>query len=150
MLWSREALVAATKGEAVGDWDAITGVSIDTRTIQSGDLFVALKDQRDGHDFAGAALDGSAAAALVSRPEACPDNAPMLVVDDPLFALERLAEASRGRASDLSAIAVTGSVGKTSVKEALRSILTEQAATHASEKSYNNHCLLYTSPSPRD
>lgn len=139
MLWSREALVAATKGEAVGDWDAITGVSIDTRTIQSGDLFVALKDQRDGHDFAGAALDGSAAAALVSRPEACPDNAPMLVVDDPLFALERLAEASRGRASDLSAIAVTGSVGKTSVKEALRSILTEQAATHASEKSYNNH-----------
>jgi len=139
MLWSREALVSATKGKATGDWEAITGVSIDTRTIKAGDLFVALKDQRDGHEFVGAALDAGAAAALVSRPEDCPSGAPLLIVDDPLFALELLAEASRSRASDLSAIAVTGSVGKTSVKEALRSILSEQAATHASEKSYNNH-----------
>ena len=139
MLWSREALVAATKGNAVGEWDSISGVSIDTRTIRPGDLFVALKDQRDGHDFVAAALEGGASAALVSRPEACPIDAPLLIADNPLFALEQLAEASRGRANALSAIAVTGSVGKTSVKEALRAILSEQAATHASEKSYNNH-----------
>ncbi len=139
MLWSRNALVAATKGEAVGDWDAVSGVSIDTRTLKPGDLFVALKDQRDGHEFVDAALEVGAAAALVSRPQECPADAPLLNVEDPLFALEMLAEASRSRAGEVSAIAVTGSVGKTSVKEALRSVLSEQASTHASEKSYNNH-----------
>ncbi len=138
MLWTRDALLAATKAKANGDWDGISGVSIDTRTIREGDLFVALKDQRDGHDFVGAALEKGAAAALVSKPETCPDGA-ALVVDDTLGALEMLGVAARSRASKLSAIAVTGSVGKTSVKEALLHVLSAQGNTHASEKSYNNH-----------
>jgi len=139
MLWTRDALLTATKGKPVGDWTGVTGISIDTRTIKKGDLFVALKDQRDGHEFVGAALEQGAAVALVSRPEECPASAPLIVVDDPLFALEMLAQAARGRAAALKAIAVTGSVGKTSVKEALRLVLAGQARTHASEKSYNNH-----------
>ena len=138
-LWTREALVAATKGEARGDWDAAQGVSIDTRTIRPGDLFAALTDRRDGHDFVRAAIEAGAAVAMVSRvPEGC-EEAPLLVVDDTLFALESLGQAARGRAGELSAVAVTGSVGKTSVKEALRTALSPQGRTHASEKSYNNH-----------
>jgi UDP-N-acetylmuramoyl-tripeptide--D-alanyl-D-alanine ligase len=139
MLWTREALLAGTKGEAVGDWDGVSGVSIDTRTLGEGDLFVALKDQRDGHDFVAAALEKGAATALVSQPQVCPTGAPLIVVEDPLFALETLAETARARAQNVTAIAVTGSVGKTSVKEALLHILASQGKTHASEKSYNNH-----------
>lgn len=139
MLWTREALIAATGGEARGDWSGIDGVSIDTRTIREGDLFVALKDQRDGHDFVQQALEKGAGAALVSRPDVAPADAPLLVAEDALSALERLGEAARARAPDLGAIAVTGSVGKTSVKEAMRVVLAKQGPTHASEKSYNNH-----------
>ncbi|WP_299550595.1 UDP-N-acetylmuramoylalanyl-D-glutamyl-2,6-diaminopimelate--D-alanyl-D-alanine ligase [uncultured Tateyamaria sp.] len=139
MLWTRDALSAAAKATAIGDWTGVSGISIDTRTLQKGDLFVALKDQRDGHDFAGVALDKDAAAVLVSDPQSCSDGAPSLVADDTLTALENIAAAARGRASDLCAIAVTGSVGKTSVKEALRHVLDMQGTTHASEKSYNNH-----------
>ncbi len=139
MLWTRDALLAGTRGEAQGNLGGVTGVSIDTRTIRQGDLFVALKDQRDGHDFVATAMEAGAAAALVSNTAACPADAPLVVVEDTLFALETLAEASRGRAVELSSIAVTGSVGKTSVKEALRHVLGAQGRTHASEKSYNNH-----------
>ncbi len=138
MLWTRDALLAATKAKSNGDWDGISGVSIDTRTIREGDLFVALKDQRDGHDFVGMAFEKGAAAALVSKPEVCPGGA-ALVVDDTLDALEALGVAARSRVGNLSAIAVTGSVGKTSVKEALLHVLSAQGKTHASEKSYNNH-----------
>ena len=139
-LWTRTPIATATSGHAQGDWNEISGVSIDTRTLQPGDLFVALKDVRDGHEFVAQALEKGAAAALVSHfPEGCPPDANLLIVDDPLFALETIGELARGRASDLKAIAVTGSVGKTSVKEALRAVLTPQGPTHASEKSYNNH-----------
>ena len=140
-LWSREALVHATRGKAIGGWDSVSGISIDTRTIEPGDLFVALKDQRDGHDFFETALKKGAAAALVSRPvQGCPADAPLLLADDTLRALEGIAGASRERiTSDCRIIAVTGSAGKTSVKEALRVALSDQGKTHASEKSYNNH-----------
>ena len=139
-LWNREALLAATGGEASGDWSAISGVSIDTRSIKQGDLFVALKDVRDGHDFVGAALEAGAAAALVSRsPESVAANAPLLRVGDPLFALETLGGAARARTTRAKIIAVTGSAGKTSVKDALAAILSGQGETHASAKSYNNH-----------
>jgi UDP-N-acetylmuramoyl-tripeptide--D-alanyl-D-alanine ligase len=114
-------------------------VSIDTRTLQAGDMFVALKDIRDGHDFVAQALEKGAGCALVSRiPDGVPADAPLLVVDDVLTGLEALGCAARAR-TDARVIGVTGSVGKTSTKEMLRTALTGQGAVHAAEKSYNNH-----------
>ena len=119
----------------------ITGVSIDTRTLAPGDLFVALKDARDGHDFVTTAFKNGAAAALVTIAYARhSDDGLLLRVDDPLRALESLARAARARLSDdARVIAVTGSAGKTTTKEMLRACLTPLGPTHASEKSYNNH-----------
>lgn len=137
-LWTAAEAAAATGGCAVGDW-AIDGVSIDTRTIEAGDLFVALKAARDGHEFVGQALEKGAGAALVSRvPEGVAADAPLLIVDDVLEGLEALGRAGRAR-TDARVLAVTGSVGKTSTKEMLRAMLTAQGRTHASVASYNNH-----------
>ncbi len=124
-LWRAEQAELATGGEARGDWTA-TGVSIDSRTLAPGDLFVALTDQRDGHDFVAQALAGGAAAAMVSRiPEGVAEDAPLLIVEDVLEALRALARAARAR-SAARVVAVTGSVGKTSTKEMLRGILAGQ------------------------
>ncbi len=137
-LWTRDDAVAAAGGTSEQDW-AATGVSIDTRTLQPGDLFVALADVRDGHDFVSTALQAGAAAALVSKiPEDVPPNAPLWVVPDVLGALENLGKAARARMSGRVA-AITGSVGKTSTKEMLRAALTGQGRVHASVASYNNH-----------
>ncbi|MEM6304143.1 MAG: UDP-N-acetylmuramoyl-tripeptide--D-alanyl-D-alanine ligase [Pseudomonadota bacterium] len=137
-LWTAAEAAEATGGRATGDW-ACEGVSIDTRTLATGDLFVALKDVRDGHDFVAQALEKGAGAALVSRvPEGVPADAPLLIVDDVLPALERLGAAARARMGGKVA-AVTGSVGKTSTKEMLLSMLSEQGSAHASVASYNNH-----------
>ena len=137
-LWTASDAAAATHGTTTRDWTA-TGVSIDTRTIQPGDLFVALKDARDGHDFVSAALAKGAAAALVSRiPEGLAPDAPLLLVPDVLTALKDLGRAARAR-TRAKIVAVTGSVGKTSTKEMLRAILSGQGRTHAAEASYNNH-----------
>ena len=138
-LWTSETAVAATGGRCQGpDWVA-RGVSIDTRTIERGDLFVALKDMRDGHDFVATALNKGAAAALVSRvPDGVPEDAPLLIVDDVLRALEALGAAARARAT-AKVIAITGSAGKTSTKDLLRVVLGTQGKTHAAEASYNNH-----------
>ena len=137
-LWTSADAAAATKGRATRAFTA-TGVSIDTRTLQPGDLFVALKDARDGHDFVRAALDKGAAAALVSRiPEGCSAADPLLIVADVLQALTDLGGAGRGRAK-ARVVAVTGSVGKTSTKDMLRAVLAGQGSVHAAEASYNNH-----------
>ncbi|UYV36016.1 UDP-N-acetylmuramoyl-tripeptide--D-alanyl-D-alanine ligase [Rhodobacteraceae bacterium D3-12] len=137
-LWTQAEAEAATGGRGIGKW-AVTGVSIDTRTIQPGDLFVALKDLRDGHEFVAQALAAGAGAAMVSRvPEGVSDDAPLLIVDDVLPALEALARAARER-TQAKVVAVTGSVGKTSTKEMLRILLGRQGKTHAAEASYNNH-----------
>ena len=137
-LWTSADAVTATGGRTTRDW-AASGVSIDTRTIQPGDLFVALKDVRDGHDFVTAALAKGAAAALVSRiPDDVAPDASLLIVDDVLKALGKLGQAARAR-TRAKVIGVTGSVGKTSTKEMLRHILTGQGRTHAAEASYNNH-----------
>ena len=138
ILWTAAEAAAATGGQGRGDWQA-TGVSIDTRTLQPGDLFVALTDQRDGHDFVAQALDKGAAAALVSRvPEGVSSGAPLLVVADVLQALERMGAAARAR-TRAKVVGVTGSVGKTSTKEMLRVVLGGQGRVHAAEASYNNH-----------
>ncbi|MEL6913356.1 MAG: UDP-N-acetylmuramoyl-tripeptide--D-alanyl-D-alanine ligase [Pseudomonadota bacterium] len=135
-LWSSADAAAATGGET-GRWEA-TGVSIDTRTLEPGDLFVALKAARDGHDFVAEALEKGAAAALVSRIPEGVDAARCLLVPDVQAGLEALGRAGRAR-TGAKVVAITGSVGKTSTKEMLRDVLTPQGKTHAAEASYNNH-----------
>ncbi|MEO0359121.1 MAG: Mur ligase family protein, partial [Pseudomonadota bacterium] len=137
-LWTAAQAIAATGGTSRQDWTA-TGVSIDTRSLQPGDLFVALKAARDGHDFVAQALASGAAAALVTHvPDGVDPDAPLLVVDDVLQGLERLGIARRTETS-ARIVAVTGSVGKTSTKEMLKTVLDRQGRTHASVLSYNNH-----------
>lgn len=137
-LWTASDAQLATGGRATRDWQA-SGVSIDTRTLAPGDLFVALKDIRDGHDFVAQALQNGAAAALVSRvPDGVDPDAPLLIVEDVLAGLEALGRAARARAQ-AKVIGITGSVGKTSTKEMLRIALAGQGVIHAAEKSYNNH-----------
>ena len=139
MLWTREEIGRATGASFQGDWSGVTGVSIDSRSVANGDLFVALKDQRDGHDFVGAALDAGAGAALVTHvPDGTTDSAPLAIVADAQAALEAMARAARER-SNAVVIAVTGSAGKTSTKEMLRVVLARQGLTHAAERSFNNH-----------
>ncbi|MEX2519196.1 MAG: UDP-N-acetylmuramoylalanyl-D-glutamyl-2,6-diaminopimelate--D-alanyl-D-alanine ligase [Paracoccaceae bacterium] len=137
-LWTAEEAAAATGGRPTSGF-AATGVSIDSRSLGRGDLFVALSDARDGHEFVAAALTAGAAAAMVSRvPDDAPKDAPLLIVDDPLAALGRMAAAARAR-TDAKIVAVTGSVGKTGTKEMLRVCLGAEGQTHAAEKSFNNH-----------
>jgi UDP-N-acetylmuramoyl-tripeptide--D-alanyl-D-alanine ligase len=137
-LWTAAEAAKATGGRAIGDWSC-DGVSIDTRTIQAGDLFVALRDVRDGHDFVAMALEKGAGAALVSHvPEGVAADAPLLIVDDVLTGLEALGAAARAR-TKAKVVAVTGSVGKTSTKEMLLAIFADQGRAHASVDSYNNH-----------
>ncbi len=138
-LWTSAGAAAATGGAARGPAWAASGVSIDSRTLSPGDLFVALTDQRDGHDFVADALARGAAAALVARrPEGVSPDAPLLVVPDVLKGLEDLARVARAR-TRARVVAVTGSVGKTSTKEMLRAALAGQGRVHAAQASYNNH-----------
>ncbi|RYC30045.1 UDP-N-acetylmuramoylalanyl-D-glutamyl-2,6-diaminopimelate--D-alanyl-D-alanine ligase [Lichenibacterium minor] len=142
-LWSGLGLVTALDARVSGTppLDGITGISIDTRSVKGGELFVAIRgDVHDGHDFVRAAFDAGAAAAVVDEAHA-PELAglPCLyVVDDALRALERLGAAARAR-SAARIVAVTGSVGKTTVKEALRLVMSDAGPTHASAASFNNH-----------
>ncbi|WP_299557832.1 UDP-N-acetylmuramoyl-tripeptide--D-alanyl-D-alanine ligase [uncultured Sulfitobacter sp.] len=137
-LWTAAEAAAATGGRAVGEWSC-DGVSIDTRTLAPGDLFVALHAARDGHEFVAQALGKGAGAALVSHvPDGVAADAPLLVVEDVLEGLQRLGAAARAR-TQAKVIAITGSVGKTSTKEMLLTMLADQGRTHASVDSYNNH-----------
>jgi UDP-N-acetylmuramoyl-tripeptide--D-alanyl-D-alanine ligase len=139
-LWQWDELVAAAEGRADGAPEvAITGFSIDTRTLAAGDVFVALKAERDGHDFVGDAFKKGAAAALVSKGYRRGKDAGALIrTSDSLMALQAIGRAARAR-SNARIVAITGSVGKTGTKEMLRLSLSDAGATHASEKSYNNH-----------
>jgi UDP-N-acetylmuramoyl-tripeptide--D-alanyl-D-alanine ligase len=139
-VWTSDQAAAALGVRPGAAWQA-SGISIDTRTLAAGDLFVALKGPKhDGHDHVAAAFANGAAAALVERaPADLPDNAPLLVVGDTLEALETLGRAARVRNPKVRVVAVTGSVGKTGTKEALKLALSGQGPTHASVGSYNNH-----------
>jgi UDP-N-acetylmuramoyl-tripeptide--D-alanyl-D-alanine ligase len=200
-LWTVQTIVEATGAVRAGALpDAITGISIDSRSIKAGDAFFAIKgDTLDGHDFVAAALKGGAGLAVVARdslhrighslprgdaafplprlrgrvgegelhggdsrtgplPDPPPQagegkvgvasrgghdrwvaaDAPLLIVDDVLAALRDLARAARAR-SQARIVAVTGSVGKTSTKEALALALRSDGETHASTASFNNH-----------
>ncbi|HSM94928.1 MAG TPA: UDP-N-acetylmuramoyl-tripeptide--D-alanyl-D-alanine ligase [Rhizomicrobium sp.] len=136
-LWTSAEAEAATLGRAGSAFEA-TGMSIDTRTLKPGDLFVALKGEaRDGHDFVKAAFAAKASAALVSHKPEGADGA-LLTVAHVQRGLEDLARASRAR-SHAKIIAVTGSAGKTTTKEMLRLAFGALGNTHASASSYNNH-----------
>ncbi len=144
-LWTDAQAAAATGGRNSAPW-AANGVSIDSRSLAPRDLFVALQGPSfDGHDFIAKAFESGAAAALSHRhpasgaadaPGASPG--PLLLVEDTLAALRALGAAARAR-SRARFIGVTGSVGKTSVKEALARCLRAQAPTAASAASLNNH-----------
>jgi UDP-N-acetylmuramoyl-tripeptide--D-alanyl-D-alanine ligase len=141
-LWSLGELQAVT--EAVCDESLVgstTGFSIDTRTLKPGEVFIALKDQRDGHDFVPAAFKAEAAAAIVDLGyRRQPGDGILLRVSEPLAALQRIAAAARRRLkADCHIIAVTGSAGKTTTKDMLRIACSAVGATHASGKSFNNH-----------
>ncbi len=137
-LWTAEALSAATGGVMSVPFHA-GGVSIDTRTLHSGDLFVALQGENgDGHAHVGAAMAAGAAGCMVSSLELVPDDAPSLLVADTFEGLKALGTAGRQRFTG-SVVAVTGSVGKTTTKEMLRVILGASGLTHAADASHNNH-----------
>ena len=140
-LWTgRDIAAALDLGSPEADGVRVSGVSIDSRTLQRGDLFVAIKGERmDGRRFVGAAFEKGAAAAIVDlafEPASASSGA-LFRVPDTLEALNALARRSRER-SKARVIAVTGSVGKTGTKEMLRTMLSASGSTHASEKSYNN------------
>jgi len=138
----REAMDASGLGAEVrGEPRPATGISIDTRTLAPGDAFFAIAGENsDGHAYVAKALEAGAAVAVVARDKAAtvPADAPLIVVDDVLAALEALGRAARAR-SQAQIVAVTGSVGKTTTKEALRIALGADGETHASAASYNNH-----------
>lgn len=141
-LWTLDAIAAAMRAERRGALPAaITGISIDSRTIAPGEAYFAIKgDVHDGHAFVDAALKAGAALAVVeaAQRDKFAADVPLLIVEDVLGALCDLARASRARLA-AQVIAVTGSVGKTSTKEALRCVLGAQGKTHVSVASFNNH-----------
>lgn len=154
-LWDAREIAVATQADLLGatDWKA-TGVSIDSRTIGEGELFVALSDKRDGHEFIGAAQAAGASAALVSRlPLDTQFDLPLVKVPDVQRAMEQMAAAARDRCFG-KLVAVTGSAGKTSTKEMLRQALSSCGRVHAADRSFNNHIgvplTLSTLPSKTD
>src|SRR4051812_45674146 len=138
-LWTTQAMAQAMGASRGGVLpEAVTGLSIDSRTIAAGEAYFAIKgDIHDGHDFVAAALKAGAALAVVEKAQRdkFASDAPLLVVDDVLAGLVELAHASRARLA-AHVIAITGSVGKTSTKEALRQVLGAQGETHASAASF--------------
>ncbi len=132
-LWTSDEIVRATGGLLQGRAFSVGGVSFDSRTIEAGELFVALKGERDGHAFARAAFERGAEAALTSQPV----DGPHIEVADTLIALEQLGVAARERARARRG-AVTGSVGKTSVTQAIKAALARCGPAHGSVKSFNN------------
>ena len=134
-LWTSDEIARATGGKLSGAPFAATGVSIDTRTIEPGDLFVALAGVRDGHEFVEQAMAKGAVGVLASQTV----SAPAVMVTDTLEALEKLGVAARGRTPQARRGAVTGSVGKTSVTQAIMAGLGLAGRAHSSVKSYNNH-----------
>jgi UDP-N-acetylmuramoyl-tripeptide--D-alanyl-D-alanine ligase len=140
-LWTADGFVRATGARVSGAFEHANGASIDTRTLQAGDLFFAITgDARDGHDFVRAALEKGAAAAVIAEDRAAEFEGvgPLVIVPDVLDAMRQAGRAARAR-TDARVVAITGSVGKTGTKEAMRLVLSRLGQTHASVASYNNH-----------
>lgn len=138
--WHSDEILAITGGELHGESFTAAGVSIDTRSLQQGEMFIALTGEHtDGHRFLAQAQKAGAAGALVSRiPDNAPENFPLIVVHQVAMALEELGRAARAR-STASIIGITGSVGKTSAKEMLKLALTPYGKVYATTGNLNNH-----------
>lgn len=134
VLWTSEQIEAATGGSLSGQPFEVTGLTYNSREIVPGDLFLALKGARDGHEFAASAFAAGATGALT---EYGVEGGSSIVTNDTLKALEALGVAARDRAGRRGA--VTGSVGKTSVTQAIKAGLDLAGSSHGSIKSYNNH-----------
>ena len=134
-LWTSAEIATATGGTLSGAAFEARGITYNSREIVAGDLFLALRGARDGHDFASAAFAAGAAGAIAEHPV---EGGPSVVVGDTLRALEALGMAARDRTAARRG-AVTGSVGKTSVTQAIKAGLDLAGPSHASIKSYNNH-----------
>jgi UDP-N-acetylmuramoyl-tripeptide--D-alanyl-D-alanine ligase len=136
-LWSAAEIAAACGGAASHDFEA-SGVEMDSRDVKSGDVFIALRGEAmDGHRFIPQAFEKGAVAAIVDRPV----DYPHVLVKDTTQALHALAHAARDRAVEAVRIGITGSVGKTGMKEAIFACLdrASRGAAHRSVRSYNNH-----------
>jgi UDP-N-acetylmuramoyl-tripeptide--D-alanyl-D-alanine ligase len=140
-LWALGQIVNATGGRCLGaSGPPVTGFSIDSRSLAPGEGFIAIRGpNRDGHAFVASALEGGAACAVVDETFPPGDEERLVRVGDTFAALNDLGRAGRARVEHAVVIAVTGSVGKTGTKEALRLALTPSGSVHASSKSYNNH-----------
>jgi UDP-N-acetylmuramoyl-tripeptide--D-alanyl-D-alanine ligase len=141
-LWSGDKLIAALGARPDGAVPpVVTGASIDTRTLEPGDVFFAIRGEaRDGHEFVKGALGKGAALAVIDEAHAAEfaGAGALAIVPDVLKAMEQAALARRAELK-AGVVAVTGSVGKTGTKEALRLVLSRQGKTHAPVASYNNH-----------
>ena len=151
ILWNKFTAEAATLGRCNLFWEA-SGISFDSRAINKGDLFIALPGKRDGHDFVKAAFDKGAVAAMVSKkPKCLNENDKLLMVDDVMKALVRMAKFSRNESKAIF-IGITGTSGKTSTKDMGSLIFKSFGKTHVSTKSYNNilGCSLTLATIPKD
>lgn len=139
MEFTTDEIAAVTKGEVVGAPATVAGAAIDSRSVSGGELFVPLVAERDGHDFVEAAVAAGAAAYLTAQPELDDpvEDAAAVRVDDTMEAFTRLGAAARDRLPE-AVIGITGSVGKTSVKDLLASVLATTYRTASSAKSFNN------------
>jgi UDP-N-acetylmuramoyl-tripeptide--D-alanyl-D-alanine ligase len=142
-MWKSEEIIKATTGTTSAAPFAASSVSIDSRTVKAGAIYIALKGERvDGHDYVKEALAAGAVCAIVhTLPAGVDKNAPLVMVNDTYKALVDLANAARRRTKAKIA-AVTGSVGKTGTKEALRTVLSSAGAVYATQGNFNNHIGL--------
>ncbi len=143
MEWHIDELAVAVGGTVTGDPGAagpISGVGIDSRVIREGELFVAVRAERNGHEFVPSAFGRGAAAALVDEAGAADiAHGPLVVVErDTVSALGALGRAARDRMPDATVVGITGSVGKTTTKDLLAGAVRGSRRTVASERSLNN------------
>lgn len=139
VLWTSDEISSYTNGNVKTPFSA-TGISIDTRTLQKGDLYIALKgDNNDGHVYTSEAFENGASGVIISDTKSVQLNDPAVCVSDTNIALYDLARGARERAKNLESIAITGSVGKTGTKEMLAHVLRHFGNTHATQGNLNNH-----------
>ena len=142
ILWNAADAAKATNGRLTGkvqDWKA-TGIAMDSRLVQKGDIFIALKGQADGHDYINQALDKGAVAVIADhKPTLVNDSAPLLIVKNTFEALQDLGQTARYRAALRQTVAITGSVGKTGTRAFFDKAFGVDGQVHASIRSYNNH-----------
>lgn len=137
MRFSTSGLALDLGGRLYGPDAPVSGLAIDSRRLLPGQLFAAVRADRDGHDFVVAALESGAGAVLVEHSDVVPTGATAIVVDDVSASLMQLARVARNRLPE-RVVGVTGSVGKTTTKDLLASVLSERFATTASQRSFNN------------